>query len=111
MDPEMTPHRLAPIREQEQRDAALILGVKELVTLGYPDGELEDTREFRGEVVRAVRRSRPDLVLCPEIYRRGSPWHRDYRITGQVTADAVYPYARDRLHFSELFAGGGAGAP
>ena len=105
-DPEMTPNRLAPIREQEQRDAARTLGVKEVVVLGYPDGELEDTREFRGEVVRAVRRFRPDIVLCPEIHRRSSPWHRDYRIAGQVTADAVYPYARDSLHYHELLAEG-----
>jgi len=102
-DPEMTPDRLASIREQEQRAGARILGVKELATLGYSDGELEESREFLGGVVRAVRRFRPDVVLCPEIHRRGSPWHRDYRITGQVTADAVYPYARDRLHFNELF--------
>ena len=96
-DPEMTPDRLAPIREQEQRDAAGILGVREVVTLGYPDGELEDNGEFRGEVVRAVRRFRPDVVLCPEIHRRSSPWHRDYRIAGQVTADAAYPYARPSI--------------
>ena len=105
-DPEMTPDLLAPIRKQEQRDAAGILGVREVVTLGYPDGELEDTREFRGEVVRAVRRFRPDVVLCPEIHRRSSPWHRDYRIAGQVTADAAYPYARDPLHYHELLAEG-----
>ena len=101
--PDMTSERLAVIREKEQLEAASTLGVKEVVLLRHPDGELEDTREFRKEIVRAIRRFRPDIVLCPDSYRRNSYWHRDHRITGQVTADAVFPYARDHLHFQELF--------
>ena len=105
-DPKMTPQRLAQIRHQEQLAAAARLGVKEVVALGYPDGELEDTREFRKELVRAVRRFRPQVVFCPDPYRRSFYFHRDHRITGQVTQDAVFPYARDRLHFPELEAEG-----
>ena len=101
-DPEMTSERLAVMREKEQLDAASTLGVKEVVLLRHPDGELEDTREFRKEIVRAIRRFRPDIVLCPDYHRRNSYWHRDHRITGQVTADATFPYARDPLHFLEL---------
>ena len=105
-DPHMTPDRLAEIRYQEQLDAAKTLGVKEVVALGYPDGELEDTQEFRGLLVRAVRRFRPQVVICPDPYRRSFYFHRDHRIVGQVTQDAVFPYARDRLHFPELEAEG-----
>jgi LmbE family N-acetylglucosaminyl deacetylase len=101
-DPEMTSEQLAAIREKEQLDAASVLGVSDVVLLRHPDGDLEDTAEFRKEIVRAVRRFRPDVVLCPESYKRNSYWHRDHRITGQVTADAVFPYARDHLHFQEL---------
>ena len=101
-DPDMTPERLGAIREKEQLEAASLLGVKEVVMLRYPDGELEDTREFRKEIVRAIRRFRPDIILCPDPYRHNSHWHRDHRHTGQVTADAAFPYARDRLHFPEL---------
>ena len=102
-DPHMTPEKLAPIRDREQKEAAAAVGVREVVTLGLPDGELEDTREFRKELVRAIRRFRPDVVLCPDPYRRSSYWHRDHRITGQVTADATFPYARDHLHLPELY--------
>ena len=102
-NPEMTSERLAAIREKEQLEAASSLGVKEVVLLRHPDGELEDTGEFRKEIVRAIRQFRPDVVLCPDPYRRRSYWHRDHRITGQVTADATFPYARDHLHFQELF--------
>ena len=94
---------LAVTREREQRDAAQILGVKDVVMLHHPDGELEDTSDFRKEIVREIRRVRPEVVLCPEPYRRNLAWHRDHRITGQVTLDAVFPYARDHLHFKELW--------
>ena len=102
-DREMTSEDLAIIREGEQQAAAGILGVQEVVMLHYPDGELEDTREFRKEVVRQIRRVQPDVVLCPEPYRKNLAWHRDHRITGQVTLDAVFPCARDHLHFVELW--------
>ena len=101
-DPEMTSDRLAAIREKEQLQAASTLGVKEVVLLRHPDGELEDTREFRKEIVRAIRRFRPESVLCPDPYRRDYHSHRDHRVTGIVAADAVFPYARDPLHFKEL---------
>ena len=101
-DPDMTSEKLAVTREKEQLEAASALGVKEVVLLHHPDGELEDTKEFRRDIVRAIRRFRPDVVLCPDPYRHKSSWHRDHRITGQVTSDATFPYARDRLHFQEL---------
>src|SRR5262245_55180958 len=62
-DPVMTPEHLATIREAEQRGAARVLGVKNVAFLGYPDGELEDTREARRDVVREIRRVRPERVV------------------------------------------------
>ena len=44
-DPTMLPEQLAVIRVDKQRAAARVLGVKDVVFLGYPDGELEDTRD------------------------------------------------------------------
>ncbi|MBI4299622.1 MAG: PIG-L family deacetylase [Chloroflexi bacterium] len=102
-DPEMTPGRLAIIREQEQRAAAAVLGVKEVVFLGYGDGELEDTREFRGKIVRLIRKYKPDIVVTMNPYAHGNIFvqHRDHRMCGTATLDAIYPYSRDRLHFPE----------
>ena len=77
-DPEMTSERLAEIREGEQRNAAGVLGVEEVVFLGHGDGELEDNREFRGEIVRQIRRHRPDILLTMDPYRRMSHTHRDH---------------------------------
>ncbi len=100
-DRSLTPEKLTVIREKEQRAAAKTLGVSEVVFLGYHDQELEDTREFRRDIVRLIRRYRPRIVATPDPYRRYM-WHRDHRMAGQVTADAVYPYARDYLAYPEL---------
>ena len=100
-DPEMTSQRLAQLREEEQRRAVQVLGVHEAVFLGHPDGELEDDRAFRGELVREIRRFKPQVVLAMDPYRSGSHTHRDHRISGQVALDACFPYARDPLHYAE----------
>ena len=106
-DPEVDPTELAATRSREQLAAADILGVKNVVMLGRPDGELDDTSDFRRDLVRQIRMVKPDVVLASEPYRRNMQWHRDHRIAGQVTLDAVFPYARDHLHFGELFANEG----
>ena len=104
-DPDMTSERLAQIRQQEQQRAANILGVKEVIFLDHGDGELEDTPAFRGELVRLIRKYRPDVVITSDPYRRYL-WHRDHRITGTVTLDAIFPYARDHLSYPEHIAEG-----
>lgn len=100
-DPDVTPAALAETRQKEQRAAAEVLGVREVEFLGYPDQGLEDTSEFRKELVRMIRRYRPETVVTADPYRRYI-WHRDHRIAGQVTIDAVFPYARDHLAYPDL---------
>src|SRR5215510_828996 len=63
-DRSMTPERLSAIRADEQRNAARTLGVARVEFLGYPDGEVEDTRELRRDVTREIRHWRPDLVIA-----------------------------------------------
>ncbi len=106
-DPEISSGELVEIRAREQLTAAEILGIKNVVMLGRPDGALEDTSDFRKDLVRQIRLIKPDVVLTSEPYRRNMQWHRDHRITGQVALDAVFPYARDHLHFGDLFANEG----
>ncbi len=104
-DPKMSPARLARIREKEQLAAANLLGVHEVSFLRYKDQSLEDTPQFRKEIVRQIRKYRPELVASSDPYRRYL-WHRDHRITGQVVLDAVFPYARDRLAYPDLLKAG-----
>jgi len=101
----VTSERLAPLRAEEQRRAARVLGVKRVDFLGYEDGEVEDTRDLRRDITRQIRRWRPDLIITlnpHRTYNNFPGWHRDHRITGRVVLDCVYPLARDRLSFPEL---------
>lgn len=100
-DRNIKPQELARIREQEQLAAAKLLGISEVIFMHYPDQSLEDTPEFREELVRLIRRHQPEVVVTASPYRRYM-WHRDHRITGQVTMDAVFPYARDHLSYPDL---------
>jgi len=104
-DPNIKPEELARTREEEQTAAADLLGVREVVFLRLPDQGLEDTHEFRKEIVRLIRLYKPETVATADPYRRYL-WHRDHRIAGQVTLDAVFPYARDRLSYPDLLEAG-----
>ncbi len=104
-DRNITPEELASIREREQMEAADALGIDEVVFLRFPDQNLEDSREFRLALTRQIRKHEPDIVLTIDPNR---PYirHRDHYMTGRVTLDAVFPYARDHLAFPELTAEG-----
>jgi LmbE family N-acetylglucosaminyl deacetylase len=101
IDEGITPKKLAKIRENEQRKACKILGVKNIIFLRHPDQSLEDNNEFKKEIVLLIRKYTPDIVVTSDPYRRYF-WHRDHRITGQVTLDAIFPCARDYLSYPDL---------
>lgn len=104
-DRNITSEQLIPIRKDEQRRAARVLGVRGVEFLGYEDGELEDTRDLRRDISREIRRWRPDLIITLNPYRTYDTfpgWHRDHRTTARVVLDCVYPLARDHLSFPEL---------
>ncbi len=95
------PDALAKLRQAEQIAAARTIGVNEVVFLNYRDQELEDTPALRKDIVRQIRIFRPHTLMTSDPYRRYI-WHRDHRIAGQVTLDAIYPYARDILAYPDL---------
>ena len=100
-DRKIKPEELAQTREQEQIAASRLLGVREVVFLHYSDQGIEDTPEFRKNIVRQIRKYRPEIIITADPYRRYI-WHRDHRIVSQVTLDAIFPYARDHLAYPEL---------
>ena len=109
-DTSISPAALAEARRKEQEAAAARLGVREVVFLGYEDGVLQNTLELRKDIVRQIRRFKPDVVVCQDPTIR---WvdqsyinHPDHRAAGEATLDAVYPAARDRMTFPELLAEG-----
>jgi len=98
-DPADTRASVAQRREAEARVAADALGLAEVAFLRYPDGEVEDTAQLRGDVVTWIRRWRPAVVFThdPEHTLPRYLCHRDHRVVGRAALDAVYPLARDRL--------------
>lgn len=102
-DPDAEPSEVAAIREREAQAAARILGLDDVVFLRLSDGDVEDTRSLRGALVRWIRIWRPDVLFTHDPEHPVPPYvtHRDHRIVGRATLDAVYPLARDPLAFRE----------
>ena len=105
-DPEVTPEQLTKLRQEEQRTAAGMLGVKKIIFLDEPDGELQATLQLRQQVVRQIRLHRPDTVICPDpsAYFFGDRYvnHPDHRAAGQVALEAIFPAARNPMYHPEL---------
>jgi LmbE family N-acetylglucosaminyl deacetylase len=107
-DPAADPIEVAAQREREQLTGAEILGIGEVVFLRWPDGELENGKLLRGQIVAQIRRARPDLVITHDPEHPWPPYtaHRDHRAAGRATLDALYPDARDPLSFPEHLTAG-----
>lgn len=99
-DTAITPFQLAAIREQEQREAAAVLGVHHITFLRHPDGELDTCKGLRNEIAILIRNNRPDIIITHDPWR---PYqiHPDHRAVGFATVDAVV-YARDHLFLPVL---------
>ena len=105
-DPEITKEKAAEIREIEQREAARITGVQEVVFLREPDGMLQPTLELRKKLVREIRRFRPEVVMCgdPTVIFAGETYinHPDHRAAATAALDATFPAAGQPNLFQEL---------
>ena len=101
----MQPHQLRTLREAEARAAADVLGVRDVIFLGYTDGELFPTLALRRDITRLIRLYTPDIIvtLDPTTFWYGtrSINHPDHRAIGAATLESVFPAARDRLNFVE----------
>lgn len=104
-DPADEPDAVARRRVEEARRATEILGVRELRRLDRPDGEIENDLPLRGELVAILRSARPEVVVCPDptavFFGSHHYNHRDHRIVGWATLDAVSPAAASPLYFPE----------
>lgn len=99
------PDELARTREVEQRKAADILGVKDVVFLDYKDGYLVPDLDARRKVTRVIRQYKPDVIVSCDpthIFGESNINHPDHRAAGQIVVDAVFPAAGNPLFFPEL---------
>jgi LmbE family N-acetylglucosaminyl deacetylase len=106
-DDHTPPEQLAKIREAEQRAAASVLGVKDVLFLDEEDGYLVPSLALREKIVRVIRQVRPQIVVTcdPTNFFPSNRYinHADHRAAGQVTLDAVFPAARSALYFPSLY--------
>ncbi len=108
----------AGVRHIEQGKAAELLGVATWSWLGHPDGSLAPGDPLRGELVAAIRRFRPELVLTHDprtlwtsVAGIVQPGHGDHRATGQAALDAIYPRSPSPNFHPEQLAGSDAAKP
>jgi LmbE family N-acetylglucosaminyl deacetylase len=105
-DPDQKDSELAAIREKEQRAAARVLGVKKVEFLGYKDGHVAHDLKLRRDIVRMIRKHKPELVITHlpgrliDAPMGGS--HPDHIAVGEATFAAVYPDSRNPRAFRAL---------
>lgn len=108
-DPAVPRGEIGGIRRDEQRAAAKVLGVEDVVFLGYPDGQLEVTMDLRRDISRVIRQKRPHRILLqsPERnWERIHGSHPDHLAAGEAALCAVYPDARNPFTHLQLAAEG-----
>jgi len=105
-DREVSSEKLIEVRKREQIDAGKVLGLKDVMFLGYPDGYLQPTLELRKDISREIRRWKPDVLITTnprrDLLGGGYIGHPDHFAAGEAALSAVYPAARDHLTFPDL---------
>jgi LmbE family N-acetylglucosaminyl deacetylase len=95
--------KLARRRAREIAAAGKVLGIAGHTQLPINDGEIENSNEVRGLIVAAIRRVRPDVLICPDptaIFFGDSYFnHHDHRVVGWASLDAVAPAAGNPHYF------------
>ena len=104
-DRRFTRETLARTREEEELAASRVLGVKNVVFLHHDDCALQPTLEVRRELVREIRRFRPEVVICgdPQAWYYNDTYlnHPDHRAAGVAALEAVFPAAEMELLWPE----------
>ncbi|MEN3316170.1 MAG: hypothetical protein V7605_2404 [Acidimicrobiaceae bacterium] len=104
-DPTVDPDALAARRAEEVAAAAQVLGLAGHDQLDIDDGAIDNSPAVRSQIVAAIRRVRPDVVVCPDptavFFGDTYVNHRDHRMVGWAALDAVAPAAGNPHYFPE----------
>lgn len=97
--------QIPAIRRAEQIAAGKVLGVTDIHFLGYKDGYLEPSHDVQKDIVRIMRKVKPQLVITQTPERnwdRLPATHPDHMAAGEATARALYPAVRNPYAYPEL---------
>lgn len=100
----LPPAESGPIREEEERRSAAVVGVSQVEFLGLPDGRLIAGLELRSVLAATIRRHRPELVVTMNFSNTWSPGYlnsADHRALGISVLDATADAANEWI-FPEL---------
>ena len=96
---------VGPLREEEERRSAAVVGVSEVLFLGHPDGLIEYGVPLRRDLARALRQLQPDVVITMSFdltwAEDGPVNHADHRAVGLAVLDACRDAANEWV-FPEL---------
>lgn len=99
------PAVVGPLREEEERRSAAIVGVSDVLFLGHTDGLIEYGIPLRRDVARALRQLQPDVVITMSFDltwgEDGPINHADHRAVGLAALDACRDAANEWV-FPEL---------
>ena len=94
-DPNIARDDLIQTRQAEQHEAAKMTGVSNVIFLGYEDCYIEDSHELRRDMIREIRRVKPDVVVGPDptmyFYAQRYINHPDHRKVGEALCAALSP--------------------
>lgn len=87
----MEPGQAGPLREDEQRRAAAIVGVSHVDFWGFPDSNIRNTPELRAKIAAVIGELRPDVVVAiygGAEFGPGMPNQRDHIEFAAAVTDA-----------------------
>jgi len=92
---------VGPLRQEEERRSAALVGVTDVDFLGHRDGLVEYGVPLRRDIAAAIRKHRPDIVLTGSFDLTwgddGPVNHADHRAVGLATLDACRDAANSWL--------------
>lgn len=102
---------MTDLRKAEQRASARVLGLRDVIFLDQPDGQLVPSVDLRRMLVRLYRRFKPSRLVCQSPDRVWKPYsvprhHPDHLATASAALAAMYPASQNPWDFPELLAEG-----
>lgn len=100
----LDPAECGPLRREEERRGAVLVGVHDVAFLDHPDGAIEAGMALRRDFAREIRRRRPDVIITGNHHETFAPGRlnmADHRVVGLAAIDAARD-AGNRWIFPEL---------
>ncbi len=95
----MNPDQVAPLRVDEERRSAAVVGVSDVEFLDHPDGLVEYGVPLRRDLAAAFRRLQPEVVITMSFDltwgEEGPVNHADHRAVGLAVLDACRDAANE----------------